>query len=163
MVPWMAFSKSNTSPIVDEELELPRESRVILAQQRSVYVYCSRLNSHLFRLKSPNDINHLFARLLQPTHVIPLSPPLRTHWNSSFPWPFFRRPWWLRLNLSAPPCGVSDNNRNEFKLKLHSSVKLSTLIYCIDHSVNKVVPLQFHYFCLQWQWPNQNVHKKDTF
>ncbi|XP_054727439.1 uncharacterized protein LOC129237065 [Anastrepha obliqua] len=70
-------------PIADEELQLPRESRVILAQLRSGY--CSRLNSYLSRIDpdilnicpacegTPHDTNHLFTCPNKPTHLTPLS------------------------------------------------------------------------------------------
>ncbi|XP_054088079.1 uncharacterized protein LOC128922244 [Zeugodacus cucurbitae] len=75
--------KTKPPPIADEELELPRETRVTLAQLRSGY--CSRLNSYLSRLnpdiqntcpacnESPHDSNHLFVCPMNPTHLTPLS------------------------------------------------------------------------------------------
>ncbi|XP_049316536.1 uncharacterized protein LOC125779305 [Bactrocera dorsalis] len=70
-------------PIADEELQLPRETRVTLAQLRSGY--CSRLNSYLSRIdpdisnicpacnESPHDTGHLFACPTNPTHLTPSS------------------------------------------------------------------------------------------
>ncbi len=70
-------------PIADVELELPRETRVTLAQLRSGY--CSRLNSYLSRIdldipntcpacnESLHDTNHPFACPTNPTHLTPFS------------------------------------------------------------------------------------------
>ena len=70
-------------PIADVELELPRETRVTLAQLRSGY--CNRLNSYLSRIdpdilnicpaynEAPHDTNHLFACPTNPTHLTPFS------------------------------------------------------------------------------------------
>lgn len=69
--------------IAEEELELPRESRVILAQLTSGY--CSRSNCYLSRLdpnipnicpacnEFPHDTKHYLAWQLKPINLTPLS------------------------------------------------------------------------------------------
>lgn len=71
-------------PIANEEFELPREIRVMLAQLRSGY--CSRINFYKSRLhpnvpnvgptfdKTPYETYHFFACPLKHTHIVGLSP-----------------------------------------------------------------------------------------
>ena len=90
-------------PVAAEERELPRQTRVVLAQLRSGW--CSRLNSYWARINSdvqnicpacgtgPHDTLHLFRCPAKPTHLTPVSLWTQPIQVASF----------LRLDLEAEP------------------------------------------------------------